>query len=328
MEWETENLKGRVDFRAPDGLSIYSKQIEIPSSHAVGKYAKYNILHAAGVHPYAKCVRHFMSYPIVWARLIPSEHLIFQWRDISGLRCVINLQPDFTPVTFVSERKEDSQLALNELREKHLDTLFLNFYPLPGQIIEEAGRVTELRYLTLLSSFDSSTFSAIGRLPNLRGLQLDRWNGYLFTQKTIIENGQRLGVLKQRDDAAMPDMIFDCAAVAELRKLQNFEFLSLRNHISISDDALREIGTLKNLKALYLNLTNHEFANKSACIASLSFLKELGKLEALNITTRHPFSRDRLRLRDLELPSSLKYLELEGKVHRPHPSLKKQEREG
>ena len=78
MEWETENLKGRVDFRAPDGLSIYSKQFEIPSSHAVGKYAKYNILHAAGVHPYAKCVRHFMSYPIVWARLIPSEHLIFQ----------------------------------------------------------------------------------------------------------------------------------------------------------------------------------------------------------------------------------------------------------
>ena len=123
-------------------------------------------------------------------------------------------------------------------------------------------------------------------------------------------------------------MIFDCAAVAELCNLQNFEVLSLRNHIIISDDALREIGTLKNLKALYLNLSNHEFADKSARVAALSFLKKLDKLEVLHISTRYPYSRDRLRLRDLELPPCLKYLELEGKVHRFHPALDKQEREG
>ena len=109
---------------------------------------------------------------------------------------MINLQPDFTPVTFVLERKEDSQLALNELREKHLDTLFLNFYPLPGQIIEEAGRVTELRYLTLLSSFDSSTFSAIGRLPNLRGLQLDRWERLFIHPKNNHRKRSTFGSIK------------------------------------------------------------------------------------------------------------------------------------
>ena len=120
------------------------------------------------------------------------------------------------------------------------------------------------------------------------------------------------------DEDAFPEMIFDRAAVTELCKLENFEVLALRNGINISDDALREIGTLKNLKALYLNLSSHEFADKSACVEALSFLKKLDKLEYLNITTRHPFSPDRLTHRDLELPPSLKYLELEGKVHRFH----------
>ena len=319
MEWQTEKLSGWVDFKKLDGESICNlREFEIPASEAVGKYAKYNILDAAGVRPRVKnrCVRHFMSYPIVLARLVPSEHLIFQWQDVSDLQCVINLKPDFTPATFVLEREEDSQLAIDELRTKHLDTLRLDFFPSPGQIIEEAGQVTELRYLELDSSFDASTFPAIGRLPHLRGLQLDRLERRF--SKKIIKNGKRS--LEFTQDDATPEMIFDCAAVAELRKLQNFEFLSLRNHITISDDALREIGTLKNLKALYLNLFNHEFADKSARVAALSFLKKLDKLEYLNISTRYPFSPDRLTVRDLELPPSLKYLELEGKVHRFYTS--------
>ena len=141
MEWQTEKLSGWVDFRKLNGESICNlREFEIPASEAVGKYAKYNILDAAGVHPRVKirCVRQFMSYPIVLARLVPSEHLIFQWQDVSGLQCVINLQPDFTPVKFVLERKEDSQLALDELRTKHLDTLRLDFYPSPGRIIDAA----------------------------------------------------------------------------------------------------------------------------------------------------------------------------------------------
>jgi len=322
MKWQTENLSGWVDFRKLDGESICNlREFEIPASEAVGKYAKYNILDAAGVHPRVKirCVRHFMSYPIVLARLVPSEHLVFQWQDVSGLQCVINLKPDFTPAKFVLEREEDSQLALDELRKKHLDTLCLEFYPSPGRIIEAAGKVTELRHLELRSSFDASTFSAIGRLPNLRGLQLDRLER-CFSKK-IIKNGKRS--LEFTQDDVMPEMIFDRAAVAELRKLQNFEVLSLRNFITISDDALREIGTLKNLKALYLNLSNHEFADKRACVAALSFLKKLDKLEVLNISTRYPFSRDRLTVRDLELPPNLKYLSINGNVCRlPVPPAK------
>ena len=314
MEWQTEKLSGWISFRKLNGESIYWKEFEIPANEAVGKYAKYNILDAAGIWPRVKtrCVRHFMSYPIVSARLVPAEHLIFQWQDVSGLQCLIHLQPDFTPTTFVLEREEDSQLAINELRGKHLDTLHLDFYPSPGRIIDAAGGGTELRYLELRSSFDASTFSAIGRLPHLRGLQLDRLERWF--SKKIIKNGKRS--LEFTQDDVMPEMIFDSAAVAELRKLENFEVLALRNGITISDDALREIGTLKNLKALYLNLSNHEFADKSARVEALSFLKKLDKLEYLNISTRYPFSPDRLTVRDLELPSSLKYLELEGKVHR------------
>ena len=322
MEWQTEKLSGWVDFRKLNGESICNmKEFEIPANEAVGKHAKYNILDAAGVHPHVKirCVRHFMSYPIIWARLVPSEHLIFQWQDVSGIQCVINLQPDFTQTKFVLEREEDSQLALDELRERHLDTLRLDFYPSPGRIIDAAGEVTELRYLELRSSFDASTFSAIGRLPHLRGLQLDRRERY-FSKENIKKRKRSLEIT--RDDEAMPEMIFDCAAVAELRKLQNFEFLSLRNHITISDDALREIGTLKNLKALYLNLSNHEFADKSSRVASLSFLKKLDKLEVLNIFTRYPFSCDRLTPRELELPPRLKYLELEGRVYRTTRTVK------
>ena len=328
MEWKTENLKGGISFRKRNGEPIYSNDFEIPASEAVGKHAKRNILSAAGVwRPVdARCVRHFVSYPIVLARVVPSEHLIFRWKDAPGIQCVINLQPDFTPAKlFRLERKEDGQLALDGLRKKHLDTLCLDFYPSPGRIIEEAGRVTELRYLELDSSFDASTFPAIGRLPHLRGLQLDRRERFFIKKRR--KNGKRSLELK-RDDDAIPEMIFDRTAVEELRKLQNFEVLSLRNFITISDDALREIGTLKNLKALYLNLSNHEFADKSACIATLSFLKKLDKLEVLNITTQHPFSRARLRLRDLELPPSLKYLELEGKVHRFHPAMDKQKQKG
>ena len=316
MEWKTENLKGGISFRKRNGEPIYSSDFEIPASEAVGKHAKRNILSAAGVwRPVdARCVRHFVSYPIVLARVVPSEHLIFRWKDAPGIQCVIDLQPDFTPAKlFRLEREEDGQLVFDGLRKKHLDTLCLDFYPSPGQIIETAGKITDLRYLELDSSFDASTFPAIGHLPHLRGLQLDRRKRFFIRKRS--KNGKQSLELTLDEDA-FPEMIFDCAAVEELRKLQNFEVLSLRNFITISDDALREIGTLKNLKALYLNLSNHEFADKSARVASLSFLKKLDKLEVLNISTRYPFSRDCLRLRDLELPLSLRYLEINGHVCR------------
>ena len=316
MEWQTEKLSGWISFRKLNGEPIYSNDFEIPASEAVGKHAKKNILSAAGVWRPADvhCVRHFVSYPIVLCQIIPSDHLIFRWKDISDIECEITLDA-YAPAKFRLEREENSQFALEEMRENHLDTLCLEFYPSPERIIEEIDQVTELRYLALDSSFAPSIFQTIGRLSHLRGLQLDRRERFFINKRR--KNGKQSLELTLDEDA-FPEMIFDRAAVTELGKLENFEVLALRNFITITDDALMELGALKNLKALYLNLSSHEFADKSAFVEALSFLKKLDKLEYLNITTRHPNSRERLTRRDLELPPHLKYLVLEGKVHRFH----------
>ena len=316
MEWQTEKLSGWISFRKLNGEPIYSNDFEIPASEAVGKHAKRNILGAAEVwrSADARCVRHFVSYPIVLGQLIPSDHLIFRWKDISGIECEITLDA-CAPAKFRLEREEDSQLALEEMRKNHLDTLCLEFYPSPERIIEEIDKITELRYLALDSSFAPSIFQTIGHLSHLRGLQLDRRERFFINKRR--KNGKQSLELTLDEDA-FPEMIFDRAAVTELGKLENFEVLALRNFITITDDALAELGALKNLKALYLNLSSHEFADKSACVEALSFLKKLDKLEYLNITTRHPFSRERLMRRDLELPPHLKYLVLEGRVYHPN----------
>ena len=316
MEWQTEKLSGRVCFRKINGEPIYHNDFTIPASEAVGKNAKRNILGAAGVWRSAdvRCVRHFVSYPIVLGQLIPSDHLIFQWKDISDIECEITLDAH-APAKFRLECEEDRQLALEEMRENHLDTLCLEFYPSPERVIEEIDQVTELRYLALDSSFAPSIFQTIGRLSHLRGLQLDRRERFFINKRR--KNGkQSLELTLDEDD--FPEMIFDRAAVVELGKLEHLEVLALRNGITISDDALAELGALKNLKALYLNLSSHEFADKNACVEALSFLKNLNKLEYLNITTRRPHSRERLMRRDLELPPHLKYLVLEGRVYHPN----------
>ena len=316
MEWQTEKLSGWICFRKLNKETIYSNDFEIPASEAVGKNAKRNILSAAGVwRPAdARCVRHFVSYPIVLGQLIPSDHLIFRWKDISDIECEITLDAH-APAKFRLEREEDSQLALEEMRENHLDTLCLEFYPSPERIIEEIDKITELRYLALDSSFAPSIFQTIGRLSHLRGLQVDRRERFFINKRR--KNGKQSLELTLDEDA-FPEMIFDRAAVMELCKLENFEVLALRNFITITDDALMELGALKNLKALYLNLSSHEFADKRACVATLSFLKKLDKLEYLNITTPHPNSRERLMRRDPELPPHLKYLVLEGRVYHPN----------
>ena len=152
MKQQTENLEGWINFRKSSGEPIFGKEFKIPASKAVGKHAKRNILYAAGAGPSVasiRCVRHFMSFPIFWAQVVPTEHLIFKWEDISGVECWIDLAPDLSPAKFSLEREEDSQLALDELRNKHLDTLRLDFYPSPGRIIEAAGQVTELHHLEL-----------------------------------------------------------------------------------------------------------------------------------------------------------------------------------
>ena len=316
MEWQTEKLRGWVDFRKLNGESICNlKEFEIPASEAVGKYAKYNILDAAGVSPQAniRCVRRFVTHSILLARVMAQEHFVFRWQDIAEIQCEIGLSPSSARAQELNSTCEnDLRGTLKALQQDRNDALFLGSrIHSPTRIIEAAGRVTELHRLRL-ESCDDSIFPAIGRLRQLRGLELE--NPTKFHVERIKNNGEQ--IKQVIEDEKQNVIIFDAAAAGELRKLEHLEVLSLRNGITITDDAFQEIGTLKNLKALYLNLSNHEFADKSACIATLSFLKKLDKLKVLNITTRHPFSRDRLRVRNLELPPSLRYLEINRHVCR------------
>jgi hypothetical protein len=115
-------------------------------------------------------------------------------------------------------------------------------------------------------------------------------------------------------------------AVEELQKLKNLETLSIQSEFPISADALPELSKLKTLKALHLDLWTNcdaEISSPAARTKALSFLTELEKLEVLTLHVR-----TRLSPSKMTLPPSLKYLELNGKVHRFHPALDKQEREG
>ena len=318
MEWETEKLSGWVDFRKLDGESICNlRRFEIPASEAVGKYAKYNILSAAGVWPSAniRCVRHFVSHSILLARVITSEHFVFHWQDIAEIKCEIGLRPSSARAQELkSTCGDDLQSALDAMQQNRNDALFLGsrIYS-PAQIIEAADRVTELHRLRL-ESCDDATFSAIGRLRELRGLELE--NPTKIHVEKIKKNGKQIE--RFVEDEKQNVVIFDAAAAGELRKLEHLEVLSLRNGITVTNDAFQEIGALKNLKALHLNLADHQFRDRNACAAALAFLKELDQLEYAEIVTPFARSRARLRPRDLELPPSLKYLQLDGRVHRPN----------
>ena len=298
MEWQTEKLSGSLRIMKRNGWYVYGTLFAIPACEAVGSNAKVNVSRAARLDGAKKrCVSHYFSWGIRSARITPCEHMVFRYDAAPDINYWISLSPDHDDEPrFCQSEDSDFCNTLNELLRHPSRALTLRDCQSPEQLINVADAVVELRYLTLKSCWrvaHGHVFPAIGRLKQLRGLDIDQ-----------LERRERI--------------VFDRAAGTELGKLEHLEVLALRNGVVYSDDALREIGTLKNLKALYLNLSSHEFANKSACIAALSFLKKLDKLEYLNITTRHPFSPDRLTHRDLELPPSLKYLELEGKVHRFH----------
>lgn len=296
MEWQTEKLSGYLEITA-DGHLIHSSEFTLPAEAAVGKITRRNILDAAGMsRSGVRCVRHRETWLIVNARVTPREHLFFVRRDLPDIQYRIMLYPADPEIRFCQRGDNEFWPVLGKLQSASVKSLILDSCQNPARRVDVADAVVELRHLTLKSCRHvacGTLFPAIGRLKQLRGLDIDQ-----------LERRERI--------------VFDRAAVTELGKLENFEVLALRNGITITDDALREIGTLKNLKALYLNLSSHEFANKSACIAALSFLKKLDKLEYLNITTRHPHSRDRLTLRALEFPPNLKYLVLEGRVYHPN----------
>ena len=298
-----------------DGPSIYYRFFEMSAAEATGPDAQRKILDAAGVSPQAniRCVRRFVTHSILLARVMAQEHFVFRWQDIAEIQCEIGLSPSSARAQELNSTCEDDlQGMLKALQQDRNDALFLGSrIHSPTRIIEAAGRVTELHRLRL-ESCDDPTFPAIGRLRQLRGLELE--NPKKFHVERIKYNGEQIKQVVE--DEKQNVIIFDAAAAEELRKLEHLEVLSLRNGITITDDAFQEIGRLKNLKALRLNLSNHEFADKNACIAALSFLKKLDRLEYAEIVNPFARSRARLTLRDLELPPSLRYLEINGHVCR------------
>jgi len=313
--WETENLRGTLFIKKNDGPSIYYRFFEMSAAEATGPDAQRKILDAAGVSPQAniRCVRRFVTHSILLARVMAQEHFVFRWQDIAEIQCEIGLSPSSARAQELNSTCEDDlQGMLKALQQDRNDALFLGSrIHSPTRIIEAAGRVTELHRLRL-ESCDDPTFPAIGRLRQLRGLELE--NPKKFHVERIKYNGEQIKQVVE--DEKQNVIIFDAAAAEELRKLEHLEVLSLRNGITITDDAFQEIGRLKNLKALRLNLSNHEFADKNACIAALSFLKKLDRLEYAEIVNPFARSRARLTLRDLELPPSLRYLEINGHVCR------------
>ena len=294
MEWQTGVLDGVLEIRNNKDDLIYYRTFKLPAKEAVGQEAEAKILEAAGVFFSPRCVRRFTFCPIINARLTPQEHFVFRRKSLPYVKYMIALAPEGDSASAFSPNADDDfQLTLDALKRSPDKSLTLEDFQSPGKMIDAVGKVTDLHYLTLTychNVCNDRIFPAIGHLKSLRGLDMNQWN---------------------------EDVIFDLAAVAELRKLKQLEVLALRCGIIFSDEALRELGTLKNLKALCLKLSGHEFADRGACIEMLSFLKELDHLEYLNITTPFRLSRKKcLTPRDLALPPSLKYLELEEKIYR------------
>ena len=296
MEWQTKNLNGRVVItKDSEPGTVYHHQFKITTIKAIGPEAKKNILQAAvGHHFEFRCVKHSITW-CVTTRPKPYEHFSFRRTDIPDVDYHITLKNDvspsgigFGPTDGSTEQTNEFRNFLMQMAEKKYDDLALNFCT-PTELLPEINRVAQLRYLTLMEcSFDNSeeVFKEIGRMEQLRGLCL---------------HGMWCGLL-------------DSAAVGELCKLNNFETLCVRTGFPISIDAVRELGNLKNLRALHLELRGNcciEHERRAALVSALSSLQSLEKLEFLVLNTS-----PRLAPRELALPPNLKYLEINYTVCR------------
>ena len=308
MEWETENLNGRLVIEK-DGEhgAVYHHQFKIPASKAIGPEAKQNLLEAAECdYPDIRQTKHSKTY-WVSSRIETNEQFCFRRQAFPGIEYIISLENDyfashitFWPTDGGVEYPKEFPDFLKQMTENQYNDLTLRFCALP-ELLPEINRIARLRHLTLVEcSFgnNEAVFQEIGRMEQLHGLCL---------------HGMLCGLL-------------DAAAVGELCKLKRFETLCVRTCFPISIDAVRELGKLKNLRTLQLELWGNcriEHERRASLVSALSSLRSLENLEFLVLNTS-----PRLSARDLELPPSLKYLKLNGRVRRFHPALEKQEREG
>ena len=291
--WETENLRGTLWVKNHDGAVIWHDSFEMPSDKAVGPDAKRNILDAAGCRialSDCHCVKHSITWH-VYSRIFPTEHFCFCRNNLPDIRYVIELEDDFSSgITFNGTEDINEEFAdcLKEIKEKQCDDVGFWFCSTPGSIIRKIRKMTDLHYLTFFNcnSYDFPIFQEIGRLKNLRGLCLNGW-------QTLFD--------------------LDRAAVGELRKLKKLETLSIHFGTRIAAEALPELGSLKSLKGLNLQLgTDYMKGNDQKTSAeALSFLRELENLEVLTLQVT-----PRLSPRDLALPPNLKYLLINGRVCR------------
>ena len=296
MEWQTENLNGRlVITKDSEPGAVYHHQFKITTIKAIGPGAKQNILGPAECdYPDIQCTKHSRTYGIS-SRIEPYEQFCFRRRAFPGIEYSITLRNDhslsrigFCPSGGSSEQTKEFPDFLKQMAEKQYDDLTLSFCA-PTELLPEINRVAKIRYLTLMEcSFDNSeeVFKEIGRMEQLRGLCL---------------HGMWCGLL-------------DAAAVGELCKLNNFETLCVRTGFPISVDAVRELGKLKNLRALHLELGGNcriEHERRAALVSALSSLRSLEKLEFLTLSVS-----PRLSPAELALPPNLKYLEINYTVCR------------
>ena len=296
MEWQTEKLAGHLIITKDDApVTVHRQRFYIPASEATGPDAKRNILRCAGCdYPDIRCVKHSRTYYIS-SRIELHEQFCFRRTDLPDFDCYISLGDDYSasritfwPVDGCLEYPKEFPDFLKQMTENQYDDLTLSFCT-PTKILPEINRVVQLRHLTLMECYyDNSeeVFKEIGRMEQLRGLCL---------------HGMWCGLL-------------DAAAVGELCKLKNFETLCIRTAFPISVDAVRELGKLKNLGALHLELWGNcriEHERRAVLVSALSSLRSLEKLEFLVLNTS-----PRLSPRELALPPRLKYLEINNHVFR------------
>ena len=301
MEWQTEKLEAHLSIKK-DGapVTVHRQRFYIPASEATGPDARRNILRCAECdYPDIRCVKHSRSCYLT-SRIELHEQFCFRRTNLPDFDYDISLGDDYSASRIAYGFDSNGYPSnfpdfLKRLEENRYDDLVLSFC-MPTKILPEINRVVQLRHLTLMECYyDNSeeVFKEIGCMEQLRGLCL---------------HGMWCGLL-------------DASAVGELCKLKNFETLCVRTAFPISVDAVRELGKLKNLGALHLELWGNcpiEQERRAALVSALSSLQSLEKLEFLFLNTSPQLSPH-----ELALPPRLKYLEVNNHVFRlPIPPAK------
>ena len=292
MEWKTEKLEGYLTItKVGEPGTVYRQRFSIPAAEAAGPDARRNILRCTGCdYPDIRCKKHWITWR-VFSRITPTEHFLFCRNDLPDIRYHIELQNVFpSGITFDGTNDIDGEFpdCLKEIDEKQHDRVTFWFCSTPGRIIQKIRKMTDLHYLTFFNcnSYDFPIFQEIAQLKQLRGLWLNGW-------QTLFD--------------------LDREAVGKLRELKKLETLSIHYGTRIAAEALQEFGSLKSLKGLHLELGRDCMTgnNPKTRAEALSFLRELENLEIL--TLHVPLQ---LSVRELALPPSLKYLQINGHVCR------------